>query len=484
MGYSKETKIDEYSVAISSQLFANALRWLQNPGDNSGYLVGYYNPSIGTHRFTAVICHFEFELSSCTQLFSEENNRVDQIIENAVTRSAGIVIIRVAIPNDTNILPMGLNIPVGKNVGSISLPLIEIEVIGDSIWKSTFLQFQNGWTGISAGAINRIVGSRLNATFDDEQRPKPEYREQYKRTVTVWGKQNHDQLARLRIGIVGLGSVGSLVAECLARMGIQRFVLVDFDEVQVHNLDRITGAFYDDIGKLKIDVAARTITSAATGKVIEVRKMAYAVTEESGYLSSLDCDVVFSCVDRPWARQVLNHIAYAHLIPVIDGGIRVRFDKNTRLFDGAEWQAHIATPHKACLQCLGQFESSDVETERAGLLEDPSYLDGLEIDHSFKQNENVFPFSMNLASLEILQFIEMITSIGEIEGDYGSQRYSYNHGIIRIDHRKCSEHCLYNQSISAADSLFPAPVGVDHAAVGARKRQAESKRLQRDSSSS
>jgi predicted dinucleotide-utilizing enzyme len=54
-------------------------------------------------------------------------------------------------------------------------------------------------------------------------------------------------LARLTVGIVGLGSVGSIVAETIARMGLERFVLIDYDEVQPHNLDRLLGAAEIDI---------------------------------------------------------------------------------------------------------------------------------------------------------------------------------------------------------------------------------------------
>ena len=288
-------------------------------------------------------------------------------------------------------------------------------------------------------------------------RPIPEYKKIYERTVTVWGKANHDNLARLRIGIVGLGSVGSIVAESLARMGVERFVLIDFDEVQEHNLDRLLGATINDIGHLKAYIAQRQILKSATATHTQVGIFTNGITEIEGYKAALDCDVIFSCVDRPWARQVLNHIALNHLIPVIDGGIKVRFDKHTKQFEGADWQAHAITPERACMQCLRQFKPADVSTEQAGLLEDPSYMNGLDDDHSLKRNENIFPFSMNLASLEVLQLVEMVTGIAEAQGDgnYGSQRYVYNTGHIRLGNAQCHNDCLYKYSIALGDTFIP-----------------------------
>lgn len=352
------------------------------------------------------------------------------------------------------------------------LPFVGMTLGTDSAWSARIWEYNNEWFERNMAATVRIVGKRLEPFYNDTLRARPVFKEIYRRTITVWGEENHAKLARLRVGIVGLGSVGSMVAETLARMGIERFVLIDFDEVQVHNLDRLMGATIRDISQHKAVIAQRQILKAATATNPRIQVVLSGITEETGYRHALDCDVLFSCVDRPWARHVLNHLAYNHLIPVIDGGIKVRFIPETTTFEGADWQAQTVGPDRICLKCVGQYVPADVSTEQAGLLDDPSYLEGLPVDHAFKRNENIFPFSMNLASLEVLQFIEMVTGIGDSGGYYGTQRYAYNQGYIRLnDARKCEEGCMFQEGIALGDSMFSPPIGFDHSADQARKRQ-------------
>jgi hypothetical protein len=99
------------------------------------------------------------------------------------------------------------------------------------------------------------------------------------------------------------------------------------------------------------------------------------------------------------------------------------------------------------------------------MLDDPSYLKGLPSDHRYKRNENVFPFSANLASLEVLQFVALATSIAKMP-NLGVQRYHYMAGLLESQtDRECKTDCETAKLTAQGDRFF-ALFGRD---VGAEK---------------
>jgi len=272
------------------------------------------------------------------------------------------------------------------------------------------------------------------------------------RTVAAWGEEAQIELEQVRVGIVGLGSVGSMVAESVARIGMRNITLIDFDEVELKNLDRLVAAAESDVGRLKADVTADRLRTVATAAAIDLRVLPHKISHPDGYRAALDCDILFSCVDRPHPRHVLNFLAYSHLVPVIDGGILVRHRKGQ--FRGADWQVQTVAPGRACLRCLGAYDENAVSLDQAGLLDDPSYMAGLDPASSLHRRENVFPFSANLASLEVFHMISMVTEIAG-QSDLGVQRFRYYPGIMdqRAD-LKCRSECEFDQLVASGDHHF------------------------------
>ena len=72
----------------------------------------------------------------------------------------------------------------------------------------------------------------------------------------------------MRVGIIGLGSVGCIVAETMARIGVRQITLFDPDRVEEHNLDRLLYGTAKDIGKLKVDLAKTRMELSATAEKV------------------------------------------------------------------------------------------------------------------------------------------------------------------------------------------------------------------------
>ncbi|MFK4687236.1 ThiF family adenylyltransferase [Streptomyces pristinaespiralis] len=310
----------------------------------------------------------------------------------------------------------------------------------------------------------RVVGGRLTITVNDRLLPVPAVTNRQLRTVSAWGQATQDDLARLHVGVVGCGSVGMLVVEALARTGIQNLSLFDFDTVEEVNLDRLHEATIRDVRlhRAKAHLAARTARRAATATNFRAAPYELSVVEPAGFAAAADCDVIFSCVDRPWPRAVLNLLAYAHLIPVVDGGIAV--DARGGRLRGAEWRAHIAAPGRACLECLGQYDPAHVSAERDGSLDDPAYITGLPVDHPLGRKENVFVFSASAAAAQLNQFITMTTAPGGI-ADTGAHLYHLTTGTLERREDGCEVGCPYDGMLRGLGDDAPVTVTGRHLAA-------------------
>jgi molybdopterin/thiamine biosynthesis adenylyltransferase len=340
----------------------------------------------------------------------------------------------------------------GAVFGATGLPFVGLTLAKDEAWSARFWQrtAPRTYQGVWCSTV-RVVGDRLSLTYYERLAPRPKSTDEQVRTISAWGEDCQADLVRLRAGVVGGGSVGGFIAEALARMGFQNVVLIDFDRIEKHNLDRLLYATRADIGGLKVKALAKRLHACATAGRFSAAPVVAAVYEEKGYRAALDCDVLFACVDRPWGRYILNLIAYAHLIPVIDGGISARTNRLGNMA-AADWKAHTATIGRPCLQCLRQYDPGLVQVEREGYLDDPAYIEGLPKDHPLKSRENVFAFSMSCASLQTLQMLALTLAPLD-QPNPGSQLYHFVGGFMeKPTFGKCHSECQFPSLIALGDA--------------------------------
>ena len=163
------------------------------------------------------------------------------------------------------------------------LPLVGLTVGSDGYWSSRFWMREGEVMRRHWCAKTRVVGSKfyLIHSNDNVDRP-PERKEVLRRTFDTWGQDAQRTISRLRVGIVGLGSVGSIVAEAVARIGVGRITLIDPDRVEKHNLDRLLYATTSDIGKQKVQVASEAVRRNATAQSVDIIALPKSVHDREG----------------------------------------------------------------------------------------------------------------------------------------------------------------------------------------------------------
>lgn len=342
---------------------------------------------------------------------------------------------------------------IGGPARATGLPLVGLTLGVDEAWSARFWTWDGQRCERAWCRKVRVVGGRLRLTFNDELAAPPRRRPSLRRTIDTWGAGRQADLARLRVGIAGLGSVGCLVAEALARVGVERVLLVDADRVETHNLDRLLYASQADVGRFKVELAAEHLRRSATAADFHVDARVGWLQQQDCHRAALDCDVLFSCVDRPLPKDLLNHIAYAHCIPVIFGGVFVDTTRDGSLGQAA-WSVVQAGPGRRCLRCDGQYTTSDVVLERDGSLDDPSYIASMAGGRP--TNQNVFPFSANLASLMTLEMLRMVVGADWWPQSAGKLHYSYVPGTLRASDEQCREHCPVKARTALGDqAVYP-----------------------------
>ncbi len=112
----------------------------------------------------------------------------------------------------------------------------------------------------------------------------------FERTELLIGKEALEKLKNSKIVVYGVGGVGSYVVEALSRAGVGHLVLVDFDDVDITNINRQIEALDSTIGRLKVEVMKERILEINPQAIVDIYKPDEV---ENGETSLIDDTVTY-----------------------------------------------------------------------------------------------------------------------------------------------------------------------------------------------
>jgi hypothetical protein len=175
----------------------------------------------------------------------------------------------------------------------------------------------------------------------------------------------HDLVRQLHVAVVGIGGLGSPIAEQLVRMGTGSVTLIDDDVLDTpSNVRRVFGSTMADLRATmappKVDVVGRHLDQL--GLASTVRRIRGDVRQEKVFRELLDVDVVICGTDTHGSRAVLNDLASGYLLPVIDVGVQAGARKGADLAMLVA-EVSVLTPVTPCLWCRGRISADIIRAE-------------------------------------------------------------------------------------------------------------------------
>ena len=117
------------------------------------------------------------------------------------------------------------------------------------------------------------------------------------------GKDNINRIKKTNILVLGLGGVGGYVVESLIRSGIENITIVDYDSIELSNLNRQIITNFDNIGNLKTTEIKKRILSI--NKDVKIRIINEFIDLNNIDLLFNDIDYLIDCCDTVNTKKIV-----------------------------------------------------------------------------------------------------------------------------------------------------------------------------------
>ncbi len=195
------------------------------------------------------------------------------------------------------------------------------------------------------------------------------------------GIEGQQRLLDSRVLIIGLGGLGSPAAMYLAAAGVGELVLVDFDQVDLTNLQRQIIHRTDRIGHPKVESARTTLQGLNPDCRIHCIDRQLGADELRAQAEQ--ADLIIDASDNFPTRFTLNEISVATRTPLVSGAA-IRMEGQVSVYSGQ--------PGDPCYRCL--------------------YGEGIEVEQTCSENGVLAPVVGIVGSVQAAEAIKILAGAG------------------------------------------------------------------------
>jgi len=153
---------------------------------------------------------------------------------------------------------------------------------------------------------------------------------QFSRQSLLIGEEKTKKLINSSVIVFGLGGVGGFTIESLSRAGIGTITLVDFDTVDITNLNRQIIAAHSSIGKEKTKLFKDRILDINPNAIVNIHNLRVTSENAKTLFDHIKYDYIVDAIDTVSAKLALIEISKDKNIPIISSmGFGNKLDPTT-----------------------------------------------------------------------------------------------------------------------------------------------------------
>jgi molybdopterin/thiamine biosynthesis adenylyltransferase len=262
--------------------------------------------------------------------------------------------------------------------------------------------------------------------------------DRYSRNEGLFGVDGQRAIAGAPVTIVGLGGLGSHVAQQLAYLGTRTFALVDHDHVTNSSMNRLVTADEADVAAATPKVQAARRRILAVNPDADLRTVAAHLDAPAASDTLAGAAVVFGCVDNDLARLQMTRLCSALAVPLFDLATDVDTTTTPVTFGGRV----VCCTGNGCLVCLGVLDPDALARASMTAEQAAEHERIYGVDRAALDGTGPMVVSINgmVASLAVTEFIAFVTGLRPV-----NRHLSYYGHLtqIRLNGDLPADDCYY-----------------------------------------